>query len=70
MPIYEYRCESCSQVFEALRRMGESTKGLACPACGSKKLEQVFSSFAAGGGTSRGDAGGRSGGGCAPSGFG
>ena len=47
MPIYEFRCEECSRVIEALRRMGEGPEGLACPDCGSGKLTQVFSTFAA-----------------------
>jgi putative FmdB family regulatory protein len=52
MPIYEFRCEKCDHVMEALRQMGQGPKGLACPECGSRKLEQVFSTFAASSGGS------------------
>lgn len=45
MPIYEFRCEDCGHVLEALRRMGEGPEGLSCPECGSARLTQEFSSF-------------------------
>ena len=56
MPIYEYRCRDCGEVTEALVRMG-GTPGLACPNCGSKKLERKFSVFGTGGPSSGGPAG-------------
>lgn len=56
MPIYEFRCEECQRVIEALRQMGQGPEGLACPDCGSKKLSQVFSTFAASSGDSGGGA--------------
>ena len=46
MPIYEYRCGSCRELFEAL--VYSSTK-VVCPECGSEELEKQFSSFAVGG---------------------
>lgn len=46
MPIYEFQCQKCGATLEALRRMGQGPEGLVCPQCGSKKLEQKFSSFA------------------------
>ncbi len=46
MPIYEYRCESCQERFEAL--VYASTV-VACPECGSKTVEKQFSTFAVGG---------------------
>ena len=63
MPVYEYRCQSCGEVFEILQRMGQGAEGLTCPSCGSEQLEKVFSTFAA-----RGTTGGASQGvgGCAP----
>ena len=45
MPIYEYRCQSCDQVFEAYRAMLDSDAEVVCPNCGSKKAERVVSSF-------------------------
>lgn len=44
MPIYEYRCASCSLEFEKLvRRWGDAT---ACPACSSTTVEKQISTFA------------------------
>ena len=54
MPIYEFRCEDCGHVLEALRRMGEGAEGLSCPECGSARLTREFSSFS---GVSSGGAG-------------
>ncbi|MCW5976605.1 MAG: zinc ribbon domain-containing protein [Bryobacteraceae bacterium] len=46
MPIYEYRCEGCGRkVTIFVRRMG-ADEGVACPRCGSQKLERLFSRFA------------------------
>lgn len=46
MPIYEYRCLDCRRkVSIFFRRMGEE-EGAACPACGSTRLERLFSRFA------------------------
>lgn len=47
MPIYEYKCQDCGHVLEALRRMGQGPEGLACPKCGSERLGQLLSTFAA-----------------------
>jgi putative FmdB family regulatory protein len=33
MPLYEYYCESCDGIFEALRPMRESADPTACPQC-------------------------------------
>jgi putative FmdB family regulatory protein len=40
IPIYEYSCQGCGETFEALVR-GEQAPS--CPACGSEKLERLFS---------------------------
>jgi putative FmdB family regulatory protein len=45
MPLFEYRCEACEQVFEKLVR-AQDTEPIVCPACGSDKLERLLSSFA------------------------
>lgn len=46
MPIYEYRCESCGNAFEALVRGGVQP---ACPSCGATKAEKLLSVFATAG---------------------
>lgn len=33
MPLYEYYCESCDNVFEALRAIKDSEEPTACPKC-------------------------------------
>jgi putative FmdB family regulatory protein len=52
MPIYEYRCESCSEKFELLTRFAERDTAQACPACESTKTRVMVSSFAVAGGGS------------------
>ncbi len=49
MPIYEYQCESCGEVTEALRSMSAADEPCVCEACGSKKTKRLQSEFAAGG---------------------
>jgi putative FmdB family regulatory protein len=46
MPIYEYRCESCSETFELLTRFAERDAAQMCPACESTKTRVMVSSFA------------------------
>jgi putative FmdB family regulatory protein len=46
VPIYEYRCESCSEKFEVLTRFAERDKSMPCPACESTKTRVQVSSFA------------------------
>ncbi len=38
MPLYEYRCSSCAQVFEAYKRLSDDSTGERCPACGGKAV--------------------------------
>jgi putative FmdB family regulatory protein len=53
MPIYEYKCESCGNEYEQLRRMSEADLNLQCPDCRSERVRRMLSSFAAiGGGSS------------------
>ena len=49
MPIYEYTCEKCEHITEALRPMSRADNPLACEACGSSKTKRRQSEFAAGG---------------------
>jgi putative FmdB family regulatory protein len=46
MPIYEYRCESCSEKFDVLTRFAERDEAQMCPACESTKTRVLVSSFA------------------------
>jgi putative FmdB family regulatory protein len=45
MPILEYRCSNCQEIFEHLRLSRSDTR-VECPHCGSHKAEQMFSVFA------------------------
>jgi len=62
MPVYEFKCAECGQIFSELRKMGDVKSGK-CPFCGSDKNEKIMSSF-----SSRSS--GSSSGACAPSGGG
>ncbi len=44
MPNYEMVCQECGEKFEISMSFAEREKKAVCPACGSKKLEQVYSS--------------------------
>jgi len=48
MPTYEYVCIECEERMEVWATISEKEKGLklVCPKCGSKKMAQVFGSFA------------------------
>ncbi len=47
MPIFEYQCDDCGTEFEKLIRRTSDEAELACPKCGEKHLQQMFSTFAA-----------------------
>jgi putative FmdB family regulatory protein len=71
MPIYEYRCESCSGTFEVLTSFAERDRSQACPSCSSKQTRVLVSTFAFAGGAAealdfgeKGASGGCCGGGC------
>jgi len=45
MPIYEYKCDKCKNVFEVLfMSMAEAGK-VVCPSCKSKKAHKLMSIF-------------------------
>ncbi len=48
MPVYEYLCEKCENVTEALRRISDADEAIVCEHCGSKKTHRTHSVFAAG----------------------
>lgn len=59
MPLYEYRCQQCGEVFEQLRRAEEADRDVACPRCGAEEVERLLSLFGqysrgCGGGVRRG----------------
>jgi putative FmdB family regulatory protein len=69
MPIYEFKCKKCGNLYESLcfRSSGED-KG-PCPACGEKESEKQLSVFSSGGSGSGMDLGAApSSGGCASTG--
>jgi putative FmdB family regulatory protein len=48
MPIYEYKCLDCGKKVILALTLKEHESGSAkCPACGSKRLEQLITSFIA-----------------------
>ncbi|MFW6060382.1 MAG: FmdB family zinc ribbon protein [Phycisphaeraceae bacterium] len=55
MPIYEYACEQCDAVTEALRKMSEADEPIVCEKCGSDRTKRAHSVFAAGSGDGGGD---------------
>lgn len=46
MPVYEYRCETCEHLTEALRRMADADDPMACEKCGTDRTRRVQSVFA------------------------
>jgi putative FmdB family regulatory protein len=50
MPIYEFRCLECDEVFTRLfLRSAKASDLVACAACGSDQTQRLISSFAIGG---------------------
>ena len=43
MPIYEYECIRCGQLFERVMKIGEEEP--ACPACGAREVRKVVAPF-------------------------
>jgi putative FmdB family regulatory protein len=42
MPIYEYRCDSCAHIFDALQKMSDDPLQV-CPSCNEKALKKLLS---------------------------
>ena len=42
MPIYEYQCKKCENVFEYFH-VGSDDNNVVCPACNSEEVEKVMS---------------------------
>jgi len=49
MPLYDYRCEGCGEVFEILAGPSDPAAEAACPACGGVRTTRLFGSIALGG---------------------
>lgn len=58
MPLYEYRCETCGNVYEQIRRMSDADRNLECPDCKSAKVKRLLSVFATSSGGASTTAGG------------
>ena len=66
MPIFEFTCRACGQVFEDILTFAELETGEArCPNCESHDVQRAMSTFATNGGEGGGLAGG-----CGSGGFG
>ncbi len=46
MPLYEYYCEACDNVFEALRSLRQSAQAATCPKCGGDADRIMPTTFA------------------------
>jgi putative FmdB family regulatory protein len=48
MPRYEFLCHECKRLFLKILSLAEYKEGeVACPHCGSKDVEQLWSEFSA-----------------------
>ncbi len=47
MPLYEYRCKACGEVFEKMVRWSEADRSPACPNCQSQETQKKVSHIAA-----------------------
>ncbi|UCH81135.1 MAG: zinc ribbon domain-containing protein [Nitrospiraceae bacterium] len=45
MPIYEYSCSDCNEIFSLLQSVYPAEQSTACPKCGSSKVKKVMSAF-------------------------
>jgi putative FmdB family regulatory protein len=46
MPIYEFKCKKCGNVFEFLCFRSADSDAVTCPSCGENKTEKLLSTFA------------------------
>jgi len=60
MPIYEFRCLKCNEVFEILMVTTKDGVEMKCPHCGSEDLERVLSTSSYAMGFSKGESRGPS----------
>jgi putative FmdB family regulatory protein len=50
MPIFEYQCKECQEIFESLQLSRATEEDTECPSCGCEATERVVSTFATSGG--------------------
>ena len=43
MPIYDYKCQECGEVAEIFLNSVDGNRTIACPACGSGKMQKLIS---------------------------
>ena len=68
MPIFEFKCKSCGQVFEEFVFSSNTDTGsIVCPECGATNADKLMSAFSSSTGSSIGSGGAAS---CGTSGFG
>lgn len=46
MPLYEYRCEACTEQFEIVQSVNARVEDTTCPHCQAKKATRLMSMFA------------------------
>ncbi len=46
MPLYEYRCKTCGEVFEKMVRWSEADRSPVCPNCQSPDTQKKMSTIA------------------------
>lgn len=49
MPIFEYKCNKCSNKFEILHKSANNIEQVLCPECQSEDNKKLFSAFSASG---------------------
>jgi putative FmdB family regulatory protein len=49
MPVYEFRCTACGEIFEKMLRFSEADKNPVCPKCASPETKKKISAAALGG---------------------
>ncbi len=45
MPVYDFTCPKCKKDFTKFLTLKEYEKGVKCPKCGNKKVEQKPATF-------------------------
>ncbi len=59
MPIYEYECIKCNELFSVFQSINNNGRDITCPKCGSKNVKKKISAFSccSFGGSSSGSSG-------------
>ena len=58
MPLYEYECKACGEMFERRVSFSQADQTQECPTCRSAETKKRVSTFASPGGTTSAAAGG------------